>query len=225
MKTLLMAAMVAVPVAQAQFVKPAAVDHFNKKYVGKLKPPPGQKVAVIVFEDLGCPSCAANHATELKAVEQTHVPLVRYDFPFKQHVWTYEGAVCARYIQDNISPKLAADFRTDVFAAQRLISTPDDIDKFLRSWLPKHGQKAPFVIDPSGKLAKEVGEDLQFGTELNIEYTPTIIVATKDQYQVVFGTKDGPNDATKLVGVIQAAQASGPAPVTAAKKPGAAAKK
>jgi hypothetical protein len=39
---------------------------------------------------------------------------------------------------------------------------------------------------------------------------------------VVFGTKDGPNDATKLVGVIQAAQASGSAPA-AAKKPSAAA--
>jgi protein-disulfide isomerase len=204
-------------VARAQFLQPAAVDNFNKQYKPMLKPPAGQKVAVIVFEDLGCPACAANHATELAAVEQTHVPLVRYDFPFPQHVWTFEGAVCARYIQDRFGAKAAGDFRTDVFAAQRLFASKDDIDRYLRSWLSRHGQNPPMMIDPDGKLAKEVKDDYDFGVHLNVEYTPTIIVVTKDKYQVVYGTKNGPNDATKLVGVIQAAQASAAQPVTRAK--------
>lgn len=221
MRIFLVAALLITRVASAQFLPPVAVDHFDKKVVAQLKPPAGAKVAVFVFEDLGCPACAANHATELKAVEQTKVPLIRYDFPFPQHVWTFEGAVCARYIQEHISPKMAGDFRTDVFASQRLFSSRDDIDRYLRSWLSRHGQKAPFVIDPDGKLAAAVGADYAFGTKLNIEYTPTIIVATKDKYQVVYGTKDGPNDATRLVAVIQAAQNSGagkPAAKPAAKK-------
>jgi protein-disulfide isomerase len=206
MRAMILAVLLVAPVASAQFLQPAAVDNFNKQYKPMLKPPAGAKVAVIVFEDLGCPSCAANHATELKAVEQTHVPLVRYDFPFPEHVWTFEGAVCARYIQDHINPKMAGDFRTDVFASQRLFASRDDIDRYLKSWLSRHGQQAPMIIDPGGKLAAEVGEDYAFGKHLNIEYTPTIIVVTKTKYQVVFGTKNGPNDATKLVSVIEAAQ-------------------
>jgi len=206
MRSLFLAVLLVAPVASAQFLQPAAVDNFNKDSKPMLKPPAGAKVAVIVFEDLGCPSCAANHPTELAVVEQTHVPLVRYDFPFKEHVWTFEGAVCARYIQDHISPKLAGDFRTDVFAAQRMFASRDDIDRYLKSWLSRHGQAVPMIIDPGGKLAAEVGADYQFGVHLNVQYTPTIIVATRNKYQVVFGTKNGPNDATKLVGVIQAAQ-------------------
>jgi protein-disulfide isomerase len=203
---MILAVLLVAPVASAQFLQPVAVDNFNKEYKPMLKPPAGAKVAVIVFEDLGCPSCAANHATELAAVAQTRVPLVRYDFPFPEHVWTFEGAVCARYIQDHISPKLAGDFRTDVFAAQRMFASRDDIDRYLKSWLSRHGQAVPMIIDPGGKLAAEVGADYQFGVHLNVQYTPTIIVATRNKYQVVFGTKNGPNDATKLVGVIQAAQ-------------------
>jgi len=206
MRSMILAVLLVAPVASAQFLQPVAVDNFNKEYKPMLKPPAGAKVAVIVFEDLGCPSCAANHATELAAVAQTHVPLVRYDFPFPEHVWTFEGAVCARYIQDHISPKLAGDFRTDVFAAQRMFASRDDIDRYLKSWLSRHGQAVPMIIDPGGKLAAEVGADYQFGVHLNVQYTPTIIVATRNKYQVVFGTKNGPNDATKLVGVIQAAQ-------------------
>jgi len=87
-----------------------------------------------------------------------------------------------------------------------MFASRDDIDRYLRTWLEKHGQKAPMVIDPGGRLAGEVGADYQLGVKLNVQYTPTIIVVTKDKYQVVFGTKNGPNDATKLAAVIEAAQ-------------------
>ena len=137
------------------------------------------------------------------------MPLLRHDFPLPAHIWTFEGAVCARYIQDRINPQLAAQFRTDVFASQALFANRDDIDRYFRSWLQQHGQKPPMAIDPDGKLNREVGDDLQFGKSLNVEYTPTIIVVTKDKYQVIFGTKPEPgaNDITRLGPVIQAAQA------------------
>ena len=208
---LLLAPLAQAPLAQAQFLQPVPPDNLNKKAIVNLKPPPGAKVAIYVFEDLGCPSCAHNHPIELKAAEENHVPLIRHDFPLPSHIWTYEGAVCARYIQDRISPEMAAQFRSDVFVSQRLFASRDNIDHYFRSWLTQHGQKPPMMIDPDGKLNREVGDDLQFGNSLNVEYTPTIIVVTKDKYQVIFGTKEEPgaNDITRLVPVIKAAQASG----------------
>ncbi len=219
MRILLAASLLFVSAANAQFLAPVPVDNFKAEGKSILRPPAGSKVAVIVFEDLGCPSCAANHPYELKTVEAAHVPLVRYDFPFAQHIWTFEGAVCARYIQDRVNPKLAADFRSDVFAAQRMFASPDDIDRYTRTWLQKHGQQAPFVLDPGGKLAKEVAADRDLGNRLNVEYTPTIIVVTRDKYQVVFGTKSGQpggDDVSRLLPVIQAAQAAPSTPVAAA---------
>jgi protein-disulfide isomerase len=195
----------------AQFVQPIPADELNKKVLAALKPPPGAKVAVYVFEDLGCPACAHDHPLELQATEQTHVPLLRRDFPIQSHIWTFEGAVCARYIQDHINPQLAAQFRSEVFANQRLFASREDIDRYFRAWLQQHGQQPPMAIDADGKLNREVGDDLQFGRSLNVEYTPTIIVVTKDKYQIISGTKEGPgaNDITRLVPVIQAAQSSG----------------
>ena len=132
---------------------------------------------------------------------------LRYDFPLEAHIWTFEGAVCARYIQDEISPRLADEFRSDVFASQRMISNKDDLYQFTSTWLQKHGKKMPAKLDPTGKLAKEVNADLALGKRLNVEWTPTVVVVTRDQYQVVCGTKDGANDASQLLQVVKAAVA------------------
>ena len=160
------------------------------KDTSMLKPPAGHKVALIVFEDLGCPGCANAHPYELKAVEQTGIPLVRYDFPLAAHIWTFQAAVCARYIQDKISPELAGQYRTDVFASQRMISNKDDLDRFTQTWMSRHGKQIPFVIDPDGSLARKVQADYDLGRRLNLQYTPTVVVVTKDKYQVVCGVKD-----------------------------------
>jgi protein-disulfide isomerase len=160
------------------------------KDTSMLKPPAGHKVALIVFEDLGCPGCAMAHPYELKAVEQTGVSLVRYDFPLAAHIWTFQGAVYARYIQDKISPELATQYRTDVFAAQRMIANKDDLERFTRTWMTRHGKQMPFVVDADGSLAKKVQADYDLGRKMNLQYTPTVVVATKDKYQVVCGVKD-----------------------------------
>jgi protein-disulfide isomerase len=190
---------------RAQFAGTGARDDFRDTTV--LRPPAGSAVALIVFEDLGCPACARAHPIEEQVVQQTHVPYVRYDFPLAAHVWTFEGAVCARYIQDKLGPKLAAEFRDDVFASQYTISSKDDVHDFTARWLQKHGKQMPAAIDPDGKLTKVVSADYDLGRRLNVQYTPTVVVVTRNQYQVVCGTKEGANDPNEILKVVQAAMA------------------
>ena len=191
-------------VSPAQFLGPPAPDGFKDKSM--LHPPAGSKVAIIVFEDLGCPSCAAAHPLELKAAAEYHVPIVRYDFPLPAHIWTFNGAVCARYLQDKVDPKLADQYRTDVFAAQRMIESKDDIAQFTRKWMQQHGYPMPFVLDPTGHLAAEVKADYNLGLRLSIYATPTIVVVTQNKYQVVCGTETL-QDATRLFPILKAAGA------------------
>jgi protein-disulfide isomerase len=187
---------------KAQFLGTGPHDDFHDTTI--LRPPAGSQVAVIVFEDLGCPACARAHPLEIQATQQTHVPLVRYDFPLVAHIWTFEGAVDARYIQHTLGAKLADDFRSDVFASQGVITSKDDIHQFTAAWLKKHGQKMPA---PNGTLAKEVSADLDLGKRLNLQYTPTIVVVTRNAYQVVCGTQYGANDPTQILPIVKAALA------------------
>ena len=191
--------------AQAQFAGTGERDNFRDTTV--LRPPAGSKVALIVFEDLGCPACARAHPLEMEAVKQTHVTLLRYDFPLESHVWTFEGAVCARYIQDTYGPLLAEEFRSTVFKSQSMISSEDDIRDFTSRWLEKRGKKMPAKLDPDGKLAKEVSADRDLGLRLNVEWTPTVVVVTRDNYQVVCGTKNGENDPSQILAVVKGAMA------------------
>jgi protein-disulfide isomerase len=173
------------PTLRAQF---SGADHGPVQNVTLLKPPSGSKVAIVVFEDLGCPACARAHPIELSAAKAANVPLLRYDFPIAGHIWTFQGAVCARYIQNKISPKLADEYRSDVFEAQRRIASKDDLQQFTQLWLEHHGQQLPFVMDPDGSLASAVKADYDLGRRLNVSFTPTVIVVTSDQQQIVCGT-------------------------------------
>jgi protein-disulfide isomerase len=172
---------------RAQFVGHRVPNDFHD--TSMLHPPAGSKVAIIVFEDLGCPACAHAHPLELQAAEQYHVPIVRYDYPIPEHIWTFNGAVCARYIEDKVNPRLAGEYRSAVFASQSAIASKEDIQQFTIQWLQKHGQQMPFVLDPTGHLAAEVQADYDLGRRLNITHTPTIVVATRDNYQMVCGSE------------------------------------
>ncbi len=202
---LALAAILAPSTVSAQLL--GAGPQNNLRDVSLIKPPAGSKVAIVVFEDLGCPACAHAHPLEVQAAKRANVPLLRYDFPIAEHVWTFAGAVCARYIQEKISPLLADQYRSDVFAAQRGIGSTSDLQAFTRAWLLRHGQNMPFMLDPDGALAKAVQADYDLGRRINIEYTPTVIVVTKDQYQVVCGTKEV-NDPSRILPVVQAALTS-----------------
>jgi protein-disulfide isomerase len=190
-------------VARAQFT--SQIPTGVLKNLSLLKPPANTKVAIVVFEDLGCPHCAAAHPIELQAAAATHVPIERYDLPIPSHVWTYEGAVCARYIQDRISPALGNQFRTDLFAAQMKIASKEDVLQFTQSWLQHHGKQMPFVIDPDGSLAKKVDADIELGSRLNVNWTPTIIVVSDHKQQVICGASARDDDPTEIVPVVEAA--------------------
>lgn len=194
--------------AHAQFLGTGPRDGFHDTSI--LRPPPGSTVAIIVFEDLECPACARAHPYEIEAAKQTHVTLVRRDFPLPQHAWAFQGAVLARYIQDKISPQLAGQYRSDVFAAQGAIASKDDLYQFTSEWLQKRGRKMPAAVDPDGALAKEVDADVDIGKRLNIAYTPTVVVVTSRAYQVVCGTGQGANDPAQILPVVKAAQATRP---------------
>jgi hypothetical protein len=189
----------------AQFAGAPARDNFHDTSI--LTPAAGSKVSVIVFEDLGCPLCARAHPIEIAATQKYHVPLLRHDFPLTQHIWTFDGAVCARYLEDRVSPRLADEYRSAVFLSQMSIASKDDLQRFTQRWMQQHGRQMPFVIDPKGELAAEVRADYDLGRRLNVEYTPTLVVVTRDRYQVVCGTKNGPSDPAQLFSAIEAAVA------------------
>jgi protein-disulfide isomerase len=171
-----------------------------------LKPPAGSKVAIVVFEDLGCPGCAYAHPIEQDTAKRANVPLVRYDFPLAAHIWTFQGAVCARYIQNKVSPQLADQYRGDVFKAQSSIANKDDLERFTQVWLQRHGQQMPFVMDPDGSLTKAVQADYDLGLHINLTHTPTILVVTKDHQQIVCGTgTPETNDPSRIYPVVEAA--------------------
>ncbi len=142
-----------------------------------LKPPAGANVAIVEFSDLECPACAAANPTLMSARAKYHVPWMRHDFPLPQHNWSMQAAINARWF-DEKSPKLGDDYRDAIFAQQRAISTPDDLNQATQTFAQQHGVQMPFVVDPQGKLAEQVRTDRDLGRQLGVNRTPTIWVVT-----------------------------------------------
>ena len=198
--------------AHAQFTRQAPTGQLQD--LALLKPPTGSKVAVVVFEDLGCPHCAAAHPIELEVCSRYHVPLVRYDAPIRSHIWTFQGAVNARYIQEKLSPQLAEAYRGDVFRSQMQISSLEDLQQFTQTWLQHHAKGMPMLIDPDGSLARQINADLDLGRKINVGWTPTILVVSRDKQQVICGANGTDGRPEDIAPVVQAAleQTAGPHP-------------
>ena len=180
MKHLIMAfALVLVVPAGAQTAMPSSGATAFKD-TSAFKPPSGAKVAIIEFEDLECPLCATVSPMVRDAMSHYGIPRVHYDFIIPGHMWSRNAAIYARYLEDKVSPKAAEDFRRDVFASQRLIGSPEDLQQFTRRWFQAHGQAMPFVIDP--KCAAEVEADCALGMRVGIAHTPTLVVATAHRW-------------------------------------------
>lgn len=160
--------------AHAQFGAPETTPVHDP---AALKPPPGFKVAIIEFEDLECPDCAAANPILEKAAEQYHIPWVRHDFPLPQHNWSFQAAVNARYF-DTKNKALGNDYRDSVFANQVSIEIPAQLQQFTQRFAQAHGVTLPFAIDPMGKLTAEVKDDYALGQRIGIEHTPTIWIVT-----------------------------------------------
>jgi protein-disulfide isomerase len=171
-----LALLLAVPVSAQVAMPPGNATAF--KDTSAFRPPSGAKVAIIEFEDLECPLCAEVSPMVRQAMDHYRIPRVHYDFIILGHMWSRPAAIYARYLEDKVSLQVAEDFRRDVFASQRLIAGPDDLQQFTRKWFQAHGQTMPFVVDPTGKCAKEVEADCALGRRVGVAHTPTLVVVT-----------------------------------------------
>src|ERR1700679_1902268 len=85
--------------------------HFRE--TSDLKPPAGAKIAIMEFEDLECPYCAMAAPQVRAAAKQYGIPLVHHDFLIPYHHWSKAAAIDARYLEDNVTPQMAEEFRLD----------------------------------------------------------------------------------------------------------------
>jgi len=190
---------------QAQFAAPFVTNQFRDTSI--LKPPAGAKVAVVEFEDLECPACATAAPIIHRAAEQYHIPIVRYDFPLKMHVWSFDAAVYARWMQEKVSPAVADQYRAAVFAAQQGIASKDDLLRKTQRFAADRKMALPFVIDPTGAYAAKVRADAALGEKLNVTRTPTIVVVTANKYEVISGNETGTSDPNTIFASIEGALA------------------
>ena len=116
------------------------------------------------------------------AAAQHKIPLLRHDYPWSFHIWAFDAAVTARYIEDKLSPSLADAFRRDVFASQARIANKDDLASFTRTWFQSHNQTMPFVMDPNGACKAKVESDRALGDRVGVKSTPCIFVVTQNRF-------------------------------------------
>lgn len=162
------------PACLVLFCLPAFADDVPEA----LRPPKGAQVAIVVFEDLQCPSCGLKAPLLVQASRTYKIPLVQHDFPLPGHNWSFEAAVLARYF-DTHSKDIGAEFRETVFAHQMEIN-PQNLRAFAEKFAAEHKIGLPFVVDPDGKLAAMVRADKDVGMGLHIDHTPTIwLVSSK----------------------------------------------
>jgi protein-disulfide isomerase len=182
---------------------PAFAQGTNFKDTSMLRAPAGVPVAIYEFEDLECPACARAFPITRAAAEKYKIPMMHHDFPLKMHIWSFDAAVIARYIQDKISPQAAEEYRRAVFANQTAIASKDDLNAFTQKYFQSHGRAMPFVVDPTGRFAAEVNADYTLGERVGLTQTPTIFIVTQKGYQQV-------SDVTQLYAMLDTAIAENP---------------
>jgi protein-disulfide isomerase len=163
-----------------------------------LKPPPGAKVAIVMFEDMECPSCAANYPKVEEAGKAYKVPVVLRDFPLgANHPWSFEAAVWARFF-DTKSEEMGRNFRAYIFKNQPQI-TPGNLHQFVEKFGNDNHVQVPFSYDPDGKLKAKVQADHDLGVSIGIKQTPTIfVVSNTESHQI-----DKPEQLTQVLEEVQ----------------------
>jgi protein-disulfide isomerase len=142
-----------------------------------LHPPAGARVAIVEFDDLECPACAAANPTLKAAAAQYRIPWVRHDFLIPYHNWSRSAAIYARWF-DEKNKALGDDYRDQIFASQSSIYNADTLNQFTQKFAQGHGIALPFAIDPQGKLAQAVDADVALARRTGITSTPTIFIVT-----------------------------------------------
>jgi len=140
----------------------------------QLKPPPGARVAIVVFEDLECPSCATAYPMVWEAAKSHNVPVMLRDFPLEKHPWSFDAAVFARYF-DTKSQKLGEDFRGYIYKNQTQIDK-QNLRQYVDKFANDNKTPIPFVLDPDGQLKAKIIADRTLGNQIGLQHTPTIFV-------------------------------------------------
>jgi len=149
-----------------------------------LKPPPGAKVALVVFEDLQCPDCARAYPVVWQAANAHQIPVVLHDFPLPMHNWSFPAAVWARYF-DTKSAKVGNQFRDYIYTNQIKIN-PGNLQQFVQKFGDENKVPVPFANDPEGKLTEKVKADYALGQRIGLEHTPTIFVIGRGSVSTPF---------------------------------------
>jgi protein-disulfide isomerase len=160
--------------AKTKATKASAVTTVAHDKNSALKPPPGSKVAIVIFEDLQCPDCARAHPLVHEVAKAQNIPVVRHDFPLPKHDWSFQAAVIARYFETR-SEKLAEGWRMYCYTHQDELS-PENLTQNAKKYADANNVQLPFVMDPDGKLAAKVKADFALGQKIGIQHTPTIWV-------------------------------------------------
>jgi protein-disulfide isomerase len=163
-----------VKAALALFAAPALAVASFAADASSLKPPPGAKVAIVIFEDLECPDCARAYPVVWEAAHAHNIPVVLHDFPLPKHPWSFDAAIWARYF-DTKSEKLGNDFRGYIYKNQPQI-TRENLQQYVQKFADENKVPLPFAPDPEGKLKAKVQADYSLGQKIGLEHTPTIFV-------------------------------------------------
>jgi|ERR1051326_4735422 protein-disulfide isomerase len=147
---------------------------FAADATSSLKPPPGARVAIVVFEDLECPSCAHAYPQVWQIANENKVPVELRDYIIPSHHWSADAAVYARFF-DQHSQQLGNDFRGYIYSNQTQI-TRANLRQYVDKFANDKKVPVPFAIDADGSLKSKVQADTALGKELNISGTPAIYV-------------------------------------------------
>src|SRR3954465_5729604 len=117
----------------------------------------GAALAIVEFEDLQCPRCAAVTETVHKAARDYKIPLVRYDFPLPIHNWSKQASIIGKYF-DHLSTlpaskdkNLGDEYRKYIFENQPAI-TPDGLRAYSETFAKSKGVTLPANVDPNGEF-------------------------------------------------------------------------
>jgi protein-disulfide isomerase len=192
----------------ALLVLPSAVWAID---TSALRPPKGARIALVAFEDLQCPDCAAAETLLEEASAKYGIPLVRHDFPLPQHNWAFEAHVIARYFDSQTDAKthgkplpLGEEFRRWMYANQSSINK-DNLRGMASRFADQHNLELPANYDPKGELKNKVLADYALGQQAGVIHTPTVYVVSEDERGAPFVET---LDREKLFAMIEQLQAA-----------------
>jgi protein-disulfide isomerase len=144
-----------------------------------LRPPANARVAIVEFDDLECPACAATNSLLKSAAGKYQIPWIHHELLIPSHAWSPAATVNAHWFEAK-SKALGDEYRDAVFANQASIYNTGILTQFTENFAKAHGIALPFSLDPQGKLAAQVQADNDLAKRTGIVKTPTIFIVTQN---------------------------------------------